>query len=168
MRASRRPPSDVSPTTSYRSNIECLVVEPAASAMLHYKCRKASKTQSVGRVRRFCVKPAFLHQCFDARVTAAEFAIGVRGVDGIAERQHARQAPRYVGVEGTARLRKRLEGIGGDDVRPEIAIVAGRVAVAGEHVQELWRPVPHDHFARHPDLTQRVALEWACLDATFA
>ncbi len=52
-----------------------------------------------------------------------------------------------------------LVRVGAERVGPQIAVVAGRIAVAREDVQEMGHAMPHDDFPRHAERRQRVAFE---------
>ena len=55
------------------------------------------------------------------------------------------------GVKNIAALHKRLETVGIENFRPEIAVIAGAIALAGEDVLKMRCPVAHGDSGRHPD-----------------
>ena len=62
-------------------------------------------------------------------------------------------------MEDVAGLLKRREGVGVDHLRPHVAVIGRRIAVAREHVGEMGRPVPHGDLGRHADARERGLLE---------
>ena len=67
-------------------------------------------------------------------------------------------------VVGAAGLGERLPGVGGQGVGPEVAVIAGGVAVGREDVREVRRPVAHDDLFRHAQRRERLALEPVGID----
>ena len=68
-------------------------------------------------------------------------------------------------VETARRLLEGLSRIGREHVSPQVAVVAGRVALAGEDVAEMRASVSHDDSTRHAQLRQCFALERVGIDA---
>ena len=92
-------------------------------------------------------------------------AVAVGRVDRVADREHVvAQALRHRLVPRAAGLGERLPGVGGQRVGPQVAVVAGRVAVAREHVAELRRAVAHHDLRRHAERSERLALELVGVD----
>src|SRR5690606_7596634 len=89
-------------------------------------------------------KPPIPHQRLDRGVAAAELAIGGGGVDRVPRREQ--QADELFGeglvVKAAWRLGEGFGGVGGQDVGPHIAVIAGGVALAGKDVGEMRASVP--------------------------
>ena len=112
---------------------------------------------------------ALAHQRVDAGVAAAERAVAVGRVDRVADREHVVAQPLGDGlVAGAAGLGEGLPGVRGQRVGPQVAVVAGGVAVAAEDVHELRRAVAHDDLGRHAERGQRLALERVGVDRAAA
>ena len=69
------------------------------------------------------------------------------------------QPPRDAGIENIAALLKRLEAVGVENLRPQIAVIAGRIAVARKDMLEMRRAVAHRNRVRHADARQLLSLE---------
>src|SRR5579859_2389269 len=127
-----------------------------------------------GRASRFLRRAAlreaaFAHERVAAWIAPAERAVAVGRIDGVADGKDVLH--QFVGdgaVVRTFRLGERLECVGRERVRPEVAVVAGRVGVAREDVAELWRPVTHHELARHAERRERFLLERAGVDVARA
>src|SRR5690606_36739769 len=112
---------------------------------------------------------AVAHERVDAGVAAAERAVALGGIDRVADGEDVAVQPLgdLVVVE-PAGLAERLRRVGRQHVGPEVAVIAGRVAVAPEDVQEVRHPVAHHDLARHPELGERLALEGVGVDGSVA
>ena len=104
-------------------------------------------------------KPAPLEQRGHVGVTPAESAIGRFPVGLVAG--HQQGGAELVGGRAVpdALLLEQRPGVGVHRLRPEVAVIARRIAVRREDVPELRRAVPHHHFLRHLQFGQRLALE---------
>src|SRR5688572_17230687 len=110
-------------------------------------------------------EPAFFHECFHLRVAAAEVTVSFRGVDRVADGEdvldealpHLLVVRSFAFGECTVSVRR-------DHVRPEIAVISGRIAIARERVPELRRAVAHHQLPRHPESRERFALEFVRID----
>uniref|UniRef100_A0A0N5A0Y1 NAD-specific glutamate dehydrogenase n=1 Tax=Parastrongyloides trichosuri TaxID=131310 RepID=A0A0N5A0Y1_PARTI len=93
-------------------------------------------------------------------VAAAELAIGVAAIRGVARRQHDRlEAAGDVRIEDVARLLEVGPGVGVHRLRPQVGVVAGRIGVRGEQVIELRQAVPHHDLPGHAQTRQRGLFE---------
>ena len=94
------------------------------------------------------------------RLAAAEGDIGVLRVARTARRIDViMQAFGGGGIEDVAGLLEGAEGIGVHHLRPHVAVIAGRIVIAGEDMAELRGPVPQRDFRGHADLFQLRLLE---------
>ena len=78
------------------------------------------------------------------------------------------ELPGDILVEIAARFFEHFGGVRGQGVRPEIAIVARGIAVAGENVCEVRCAMTHHNFAGHAEFRQRLAFERIGIDVHVA
>ena len=71
---------------------------------------------------------------------------------------------RQGGVEDVARLGEGGEAVGVEHLRPQIGVVPGGIAAAGEQMLEMRRAVAQPDLARHADARQEFALELVGID----
>src|SRR6266850_6634582 len=83
---------------------------------------------------------ALAHQGRDSRIPAAEIAVVLGGIDRVARREDVvEQALRDDLVVRPAGLHEGFPGVGRERVGPEVAVIAGGIAVAREDVGKLRR-----------------------------
>ena len=70
----------------------------------------------------------------------------------------------WAAVERIARFLERRPGVGVHRFRPQVAVIARRIAVGREQVLELRHAVPHHQLLRHADFGERRRLELVRVD----
>src|SRR5215218_7143990 len=83
------------------------------------------------RLRVVDGEAALAHERLDARVAAAELAVALGRVYGVADREDVfAQSLGHLLIIRPAGLGESFKGVGRNHIRPEVAVVAGRVRVA--------------------------------------
>ena len=100
-------------------------------------------------------QPALLEQRLGRRRTATERKIGRVRIGAIAGGIDMLFQPRGdLGIENIARLGEGGKAVGIEHFRPEVRVIARRIAVAGEDMGEMRQTVTHRDRLRHPELSE--------------